>query len=298
MAELLRYPLTKLESSDDYLKITAVEYQAPGFVSPTDSFAAQTANETILNNNGDVRDKIKIKDTFILPIPEDIRDTNATSWNSNSLNPVELAAAGVVRNLTNFDLAKIKAKGEEALKEITSGSAQTFLQAAFIGAATNKLLGGNITIDQALSRYAGTITNSNIELIFSGVNLRQAFSFTFDMVPRSQKEAQVVKQIIRKFKQYSAAKKSGLGTGSGLFLKAPDVFKLEYMSGGKRHPYLNRFKICALTGVGVNYTGYGTYATYSDGAPVNIVLSLTFQELSPIYAEDYDTGIGAEGTGF
>ena len=70
------------------------------------------------------------------------------------------------------------------------------------------------------------------------------------------------------------------------------------MNGGKPHPYLNKFKICALQGMSVNYTPSGTYATYTDAAPVNMVLGLTFQEITPIYAEDYDTEIGSQGTGY
>lgn len=37
----------------------------------------------------------------------------------------------------------------------------------------------------------------------------------------------------------------------------------------------------------VNYTGSGQYATYSDATPVHMQMTLQFQELSPIYAEDY-----------
>ena len=59
------------------------------------------------------------------------------------------------------------------------------------------------------------------------------------------------------------------------------------MSGGKSHPFLNQFKICALTNMSVNYTGSGTYATYSDATPVHMVMTLAFQELTPIYNEDY-----------
>ena len=295
MAELLRYPLTKLESSDDYLKITALEYTAPGFISPEGRFDAPTA--------GDPNDIKKELDYFILPIPDDIKDTNATGWGESSLNPLQVAVGGLLQGgLESASLKdaekKLKLGFDKVMEQLPSGSTQKLVNSALIAGGTNILLGRNLKLDNVLSRYAGAVTNSNIELIFSGVSLRQPFSFAFDMVPRSQREAQVIKQIIRKFKQYSAAKKQGLGTGSGLFLKAPDVFRLEYMSGGNRHPYLNRFKICALQSVVVNYTGSGTYATYSDGAPVNTILGLTFRELSPIYAEDYNTGIGAEGTGF
>ena len=59
------------------------------------------------------------------------------------------------------------------------------------------------------------------------------------------------------------------------------------MKDGKNHPFLNRFKLCALTGMSVNYTNAGTYASYNDGTPVNIRMNLTFKEINPIYHEDY-----------
>ena len=38
----------------------------------------------------------------------------------------------------------------------------------------------------------------------------------------------------------------------------------------------------------VNYTNAGTFASYADGTPVSIQMSLTFKELNRIYHEDYD----------
>ena len=60
---------------------------------------------------------------------------------------------------------------------------------------------------------------------------------------------------------------------------------------------LNKFKICALTNVGINYTGSGQYASYNDsmGTPVHMQLSLNFTELEPIYREDYDQYQGGSG---
>ena len=45
----------------------------------------------------------------------------------------------------------------------------------------------------------------------------------------------------------------------------------------------------------VNYTGAGTYASYADGNPVSLQMSLVFKELNPIYAEDYDKVEGGVG---
>ena len=120
------------------------------------------------------------------------------------------------------------------------------------------------------------------------------------MVPRSQNEAKTIKEIIRKFKQNMTPKKGDpTVSGGGLFVKAPNVFKLEYMSGGKQHPFLHRFKPCALTQMSVNYNGSSQYATYPDATPVHMQMTLQFQELSPIYSEEYDnTEEGKTGVGY
>ena len=60
----------------------------------------------------------------------------------------------------------------------------------------------------------------------------------------------------------------------------------------------DRFKPMALLNMAVNYTGAGTYATYDNTSPIHLKMSLTFQELNPIYSEDYETEEGKEGTGF
>ena len=61
-----------------------------------------------------------------------------------------------------------------------------------------------------------------------------------------------------------------------------------YKRGRENHPYLNRFKTCALVDMSVNYTGENIYATYPDGSPVSYIMDLGFKELEPIYQEDYE----------
>ena len=84
----------------------------------------------------------------------------------------------------------------------------------------------------------------------------------------------------------------------GIMISAPDVFLLEYRSRGRVHPFLNAFKTCALTGLNVNYTNSGTYASYEDGTPVNIRMDLTFKEINPIYHEDYAEKDSGSGVGY
>ena len=150
------------------------------------------------------------------------------------------------------------------------------------------VFGGNVTLNQVLARESGEILNPNMELLFNGVTLR-TFRFSFKMSPRDDKESEQIKYIMRSLKQNMAAKS---GT---TFLSAPNIFGLRYKKGNDNHPFLHKFKPCALTDMAVNYTGENVYATYHDGTPVSMTMDLTFKELVPIYDNDYedsDTTVG------
>jgi len=105
---------------------------------------------------------------------------------------------------------------------------------------------------------------------------------------RDDIEALQVKSIIRSLKRNMAAKTT---TGDNLFLETPNIFELQYRKGNKPHPFLHRFKQCALSDMSVNYTGENVYATYNDGSPISVILNLTFKELVPIYQSDYDKDV-------
>jgi hypothetical protein len=175
---------------------------------------------------------------------------------------------------------------------------QNAIRNAISGAAVNQL-GGNVNSASIISRTTGQVLNSNLELLFSGVNLR-SFPFSVTFTPRYYEEMLEVKQIIRQLKSSMNAKGKTMsgGSASGVFLKSPDVFSLRYLHNGQDHPFLNSFKMCALTGMSVNYTNSGTYASYSDGSPVSIRLNMTFKELNPIYSEDYDGMDESMGVGY
>jgi hypothetical protein len=154
------------------------------------------------------------------------------------------------------------------------------------------LVGQAIGVNNLLSRLNGKVLNPNLELLFQGPQLRP-FSFTFKMSPRNSEEAKAVKEIIKFFKKNMAVVKEE----SNLFLRTPNVFKIKYLYGPNReiHPAINLIKMCALTNCSVDYTPLGTYATYNEGTMVAYNISLSFQELTPIYDKDYDTfnyGVG------
>lgn len=294
--QILRYPIKNIGNQDDYFKIQVIKYEAPG-LNLTGGFALRTTEEA-LNQSGSIRNSLA---TIILPMPANIQDNNAADWTSGTMNPVVAglgaAAASAVESgnlvgslqqsiLKGFSNLGAAINTGEGQKAIAAGTAAAALQAAL----------GQGDVNQIISRTSGQVFNQNVELLFNGVTLRPAYQFSFDMVPRSQQESEMIKKIIRTFKKNMTARKGDPSeAGGGLFVKAPNVFKLEYMSGGKQHPFLHRFKPCALTQMSVNYNGSAQYATYSDATPVHMQMTLQFQELSPLYSEDYkttDIGVG------
>ena len=298
MAPTYRYPIKKIGDQDDYFKIQVIEYKPPG-LNLTGGFGLRTTEAALQNS---IQNPVA---TIILPMPANIQDNNAADWVSGSMNPIvaTLATAGNSAVLSSNFLGSIGQSVTNAFSNIDSaiqtGEGQKGAAAGAAGAALQAALGQG-DINQIISRATGQVFNQNVELLFSGVTMRPAFSFTFDIVPRSQAESATVKDIIRAFKINMTPKKGTTDTsGGGLFVKAPNVFKLQYMSGKDVHPFLHKFKPCALTQMSVNYNGSAQYASYPDATPVHMQMTLQFQELSPIYAEDYETSReGLTGVGY
>ena len=292
-----RYPMARLENDSDYLQIQVLEYQPPGFeTTQQQPLRLRTSSEAIKKN------KETILGNVFLPIPESVTDSNGVTWGENSLNGLAAAGLGIAMGgITADSVGKaMNTMGEKTGTAINSlvsdkGSVSA-INSIFASAAVNAL-GGNVEPGDILSRQSGAVLNPNMELLFGGVQLR-TFSFDFDFAPRDREESEVIKKIIRSFKISMNAKQQSEGEGNGLFIKAPDVFQLTYKTGSDDHLFLHRFKPMAMLNMAVNYTGAGTYATYDNTSPVHMKLNLTFQELNPIYSEDYESEEGKGGTGF
>lgn len=287
----LRYPNAQLKNDTDFLEIKVVKYEAPGF--NPDSFQQKTSSDSLKNN-------IETPLAYIfLPIPENIQDSNAVDWGSNSLNGIAARAVGIGAKAIGQDgiggaIGEVFTGGANLIGGLkTAGVDETKIQNFFAAKAVGAL-GFNVDAKGVVSRSTGQVLNPNMELLFNNVTLR-SFNFEFDLAPRDKKESETIKSMLRLFKKSMSAKKGGKG---GLFISSPDVFKLCYKTGGKNHKFLHSFKPMALLNMSVNYTGSGTYATYDDTTPVHMKLSLSFQELNPVYSEDYDTEEGSLGVGY
>ena len=227
--------------------------------------------------------------TVVLPIPGGITDQNQVSWSDDKMTAAQIALSDIaLSTITGGVGAGINAaegvvgRGQSNISDIKKA-----LSANIAGAAA----GAN----RLLTRQTGAIMNPNMELLFDSPQLRN-FTFSFLLSPRSQKEAADIVKIIRFFKQGM----SPIRSKSRLFLRSPHTFRLAYKHKATQndkdkdtnepatdHKFLNKFKECAMNGFGVDYTPNGQYSTYEDGSMTAYQVTMNFQEIVPIYNDDY-----------
>jgi hypothetical protein len=261
----LKYPI-RMKDDQDRIMFQALTYTSSPSRVPSQGFEVLPVT------------KVATGPAVLLPIQSSITDQNVVGWEQDTLNPIEKQAVGLSRRImesgsTTDITGAVSQKFTQALEDlrVSQSEVRTYLAGQAVG------------VNNLLSRLNGKVLNPNLELLFQSPQLRP-FNFTFKLSPRSENEAKVVKKIIRYFKENMAP----IVGDQGLFLKAPNVFKIQYQyKKNTIHPGLNLIKECALTNCSVDYTPNGTYMTYPEGTMVSYTLTLQFQELEPVYSRDY-----------
>ena len=261
-----RYPLTTDETAD-VIKFDMMKYEPKRFKEGL-SFSDRSSDRDIIG-------------TVVLPIPAGIQDQNSCSWGPGNMDAVQIAGSDFAKAFIGGGVEGAKGSISRISSGISKGrgDVQEAITNLFAASASG------INPNELLSRTEGVILNPNLELLFNAPSLRP-FSFTFKMSPRSADEAKEIVQIIRFFKQGMAP----IREGTRLFLKTPNTFKIQYqqLASNSASPFLNKFKECALTSCSVQYTPEGSYAPFEDGAMSSYSMTLAFQELEPVYSDDYE----------
>jgi hypothetical protein len=269
----LRYPLT-LRGDQDRVKFDLWKLNKSGIASKTQiSGSSKKAEDSMFISAGEK--------PVILPIQSGISDSNSVGWGAGELN--ELQRQFVNTSLQFMNSKNFGADLEQKFKDAIGAIQKPENENAFKLFLAEQAVG----IQGLQSRAFGSVMNPNLELLFQGPALRP-FNFVFKLSARSAPEGARIKEIIKFFKKHMAAERNP----SSLFLKAPYVFGIEYQkSEGSLHPSINLIKKCALQTCSVDYTPLGSHMTYNDTdrTLVAYTLSLQFQEILPIYQDDYDS---------
>jgi len=294
---MLRYPRDIVNQDTDYVDIKIYKYKAP--------FSSQGFgdNASVSGYNQSVSDLGTIKESIILYMPEDIQAQYGANWEGKNISSIGRGILGTGGGLSGNDLGvAFKAMGE-TIATVGEGLTQGTVVANLVSNALKEANFDTLSTQDIFSGGTGRIFNPNTEVIYQGPQMR-TFTLNFKLQPKNSPEAQEIKKIISAFKKamlpkYNEGSELLFGTIKGKdsqgvnlrgFVGVPDIVDVKFKRGGANHPYVSQFKPCAITSVDVNYTPDGAWATYTDGSPVATSLSLGFQELKMVYAEEIDQG--------
>ena len=137
----------------------------------------------------------------------------------------------------------------------------------------------------------GRTFNPQLSMMFDGMTFR-TFDMQFQFRPNSQEEADKVREIIYTLKSVMLPDTYQLSDNdtkyfSENYFNHPNVFDIEYV--GPIANKIDGFLPSFLTACNVTYNGGGKMETFTDGTPLIIDMTLSFQENVIMTQEQYQT---------
>ena len=128
--------------------------------------------------------------------------------------------------------------------------------------------------------HQGKVITPKLELMFKSVG-RRSFSYEFNFIPKSEKEAIEVEKIVFEFKMQMSADFAGGGVQGQRRMTIPSTFDIEYMYKGQGNSHLHKISTCVLEKMDVTYGG-DKFVAYAGGRPQSTKISLSFSEMEII----------------
>ena len=229
----------------------------------------------------------RISDSVAIYLPPNVSDSVDAVYNDEMTGMIGYAAAAAL----DFSGAVGAKDYEAAAKALTGGMAGIVTEGAKkAGAALAETLAGAEGAAAVVNRAFGQADNPYMEVLFSNMNVR-TFTYNFTFAPRNEEETADVQAIIQLFRFHMAPELQG---AQSRFLTLPSEFDIHYMFIAKdgtnsENDYYNKISTCVLTNVSTNYTPNGV-RSFSDGAPTQITMSLTFKETTTLTKDRINEG--------
>ena len=212
--------------------------------------------------------------TIYLPQPGTLQFSDGASFSTTNLGSMGLAGTEIING------AK-ESGATGAVDAITKQFSKSNAVDASV-AAVDKLSGGNASWGK------GTIINPNTQTTFAGNTMRQ-FSFTYVLAASSEEQVSMIKDVVDTFRANIYAE-PGTSDSTAFFLRYPPIWTIKFLlaSTYKENLNLPRLYSCYLNSVATTYNGAAGRVYFKDGAPVDINLSLSFQESRILNKKDVD----------
>ena len=243
------------------------------------------------NNRGGIAGKAptttRISDSVAIYLPPNVQDSLGATYNDTETGMLGFAAAAGL----DFSNAVGAKDYEAAANALVGGAAGVLTEGAKkAGAALAETLAGAEGAAGMVNRVFGQADNPYVEVLFQAMEVR-TFTYNFTFAPRSEEETQDVQEIIQLFRFHMVPELQG---GQSRFLTLPSEFDIHYMYIGKdgtnvENDYYNKIATCVCTNVTVDYTP-GKVSSFSDGAPTQITMALTFKETETLTKDKVNAG--------
>ena len=218
----------------------------------------------------------RLKTAIALYMPPSVQVAYQSNYNDQEIGGLAQVAGSLLAQLKGGTMSvgsvmsTLADKGGQAL----SNKAMDAVEAVATGAKA------------ILQIHSGRAVTPKMELMFAGVGRRE-FSYEFNFMPKSRKEAQVVEEIVYEFKFHMASDFTA-GTGQ-MAMDIPSTFDIAYHYMGAENEHLNKISTRVLESVDVAYGG-DRYIAYEDGVPQVTKLSLKFKEMEIITKSRIEEG--------
>jgi hypothetical protein len=223
--------------------------------------------------------KMDIKHIF-LPCPANIAINDSATYNT-----IDLGVAGTALGKSIQDGGFSPSKIAESLKSQAAGATSNFNEAEIAG-AVSQLLPGPDAITGAARLASRTLLNPNTNTTFAGNALR-SFTFGFKMVATSAEEAEVIRKIHHRFRRFSYA--DSKSSDQNIILAMPPTWTIHFLDGNKQeNKFIPRIFSCYLVSVESAFNST-TNMFHEDGAPLEVDVSLSYQETRALTRTDIDS---------
>ena len=229
-----------------------------------ESFDSETGRQQNLTNyihfrslERNVKDKDCVREDLydiFLYVPDTLQDNISVAYKEADKGIADALVGSMFGNESGFGTS-----GEELMEIIKAGAP-----------------GGDI-----LKQAAGKTVNPLKFQLFEGVNFR-TYSYTFNLRPKNSNEAKTIQEMIYAFKLSALPGTTGDNNRIYTF---PNEWAIRF-----RGPFKDKIDyplVSVCTGVDVNYTDGQGFATFSDGSPMSVGLTINFTETATLTRDKY-----------
>jgi hypothetical protein len=265
-AELLRFPEN---ITTDYP--TWVKYEIWDFV-PMGKKGGSASNT---NTHFGVNVAKSSNTSIALGSDAQVEITENQSWKQE-------AVGGIIDQMSSQLVAGLLGGSAEGLQGLSVDATVS----AGVDLAKKKLSSSGLT---------GEAITDKMALKYDGPEGSRSFSMNHKFVPRSKKESEISKKILKLFRKYSSpslsrSKVTGEAMSFYTSYKFPSLFKVIQMAGNNINLNYPKYDLCYCKSVNVKYGDDGGNTFYGDNSPVSFEITLSFEEIAKTTQETIEEG--------